>query len=347
MKIGRAFLALILILGLAGVAFVAQRAEPSGHGLTRAARGFLASLDEQQRAKASFAFDDSERTRWHFVPLQDQARKSTRKGLPLAQMTEQQRQKAFELLKAGTSPSGNQKATSIMGLELILRELEKGGRMVRDPEWYFFSVFGKPEESGRWGWRVDGHHLSLNFVVENGAVVASTPAFFGANPATIKNGPRQGFQALPEADSLALALYKSLDDEERKVAHQDNQFPEVAGQTAAPKVGEPVGLAAREMTDEQRALLMRLVRSYADRMPDDVAQNELAKIKEAGFEKIHFAFAGGTGAGQPHSYRVQGPTFVIEFLNVQADSGQNPANHIHSAWRNVAGDFAIPLAATK
>src|SRR5207245_808404 len=126
--------------------------------------------------------------------------KPTRKGLPLVEMSDDQRKTAMELVKAGTSTEGYSKATTIMSLELILRELEKGGAVVRDPGWYFFSVFGTPSKTARWGWRVEGHHLALNFVVDGGKVLAATPTFFGANPAEIKAGPKKGQRTLPEAE---------------------------------------------------------------------------------------------------------------------------------------------------
>src|SRR5262249_54171239 len=147
-------------------------------------------------------FDSKERTNWHFVPLQDKEKRPTRKGLPLGEMNEEQRKAALALVSAGTSPEGDKKATTIMSLETILRELERGGAMVRDPAWYFFTVFGTPSKTGKWGWRVEGHHLSLNFTLDGGKVISATPAFFGANPATVMQGPRKGLRTLPEAEDL-------------------------------------------------------------------------------------------------------------------------------------------------
>jgi hypothetical protein len=340
-KLSRMLLALTLVVGLAGVAYVRQENEPSGAKMTRAAEQFLAALGGDQKAKAVYDFDDKERLNWHFVPLQTRDRKPTRKGLPLGEMTGEQKEAARALLKAGTSRDGYVKATTIMSLESILRELEKGGSMVRDPGWYFVTVFGTPSNTGRWGWRVEGHHLSLNFVVDGGKVVAATPAFFGANPATVKQGPRKGTRTLPEADDLARDLFNALDEEQKKVARQEQQFPEIQGQTRAPRVGEPKGLPAAKMTEKQRDLLTRLLQAYADRMPPDVAEAEMEDVRKAGLDRVHFAYAGGTEPGEPHTYRVQGPTFVVEFLNVQPDSARNPANHIHSAWRNIKGDFGL------
>src|SRR5437764_549078 len=149
-----------------------------------AADKFLSTLSEEQKKKVSFSFDDKERTNWHFVPLQDKSKKSTRKGVPLEEMNAEQKAAALALVKAGTSMSGYDKAVTIMSLEAILRDLEKSGAMVRNPDWYFFTVYGTPGKTGKWGWRVEGHHLSLNFAIDNGKVASVTPSFFGANPAT-------------------------------------------------------------------------------------------------------------------------------------------------------------------
>jgi hypothetical protein len=249
----------------------------------------------------------------------------------------------MDLLKAGTSSAGYKKATTIMSLENILRELEKGGAMVRNPEWYFFAVFGKPSNRTKWGWRVEGHHLALNFAVDNGKVTAATPAFFGCNPATVKEGKREGLRTLPEAEDLAKALFKSLDKDQQKVALQKKLFPEIRQGDADPGVGKPRGLPVAKMNKKQRALLLKLLQSYADRLPADVGKEEMRLVREGGIDKVHFAYAGGLKEGDRYSYRIQGPTFVVEFLNEQKDSAGNPGNHIHSAWRHTTGDFGIQL----
>jgi hypothetical protein len=243
--------------------------------------------------------------------------------------------------RAGTSGDGTKLATTIMSLESILRDLEKGGRIVRDPDWYFVTVFGNPKESDRWGWRIEGHHLSLNLTMENDRVVAATPAFFGANPATVQGGEHKGLRPLANLDDPARELFLSLNDEQRRDAHQTAQFPEIKEGVAQAGVGAPRGLAASQLTDAQHDRLMRLIQASAVRMPADVAEQELATVRKTPCGEIYFAYAGSAESGKPHSYRIQGPRFVIEYLNVQSDSAGNPANHIHSSWRSVAGDFAI------
>ena len=342
MKLKQLLLVGMLAAGLVGAACLSKEGEAPGVRMTDAAAKLVGSLNDDQKGEALFAFDDKERTNWHFVPLQDREKKPTRKGLRFEHMTAEQQDIAKALIRAGTSGSGFLKATTIMSLEAILAELEKNGAMVRNPGWYFVSVFGTPSKTGKWGWRVEGHHLALNFVVDRGKIVASTPAFFGANPAEIKSGPKKGHRTLPEAEDLAKELFRSLSDDQRKIAYQTKQFPEIEQGKPVPHVGEPKGIAAADMRDKQRDVLMKLVQAYADRMPPEVSAAQMAEVKAAGTEKIHFAFAiDEAKRGKPYTYRVQGPTFVIEFLNVQSDSAGNPANHIHSSWRNLKGDFGI------
>jgi hypothetical protein len=340
MRSRRVVLAVLALLMVGGVAYVAQNLEPSGVKMGAAAERFLNLLNEEQKQRATFGFADQERFNWHFVPLQDEQRKSTRKGLPLEAMNAEQRNAALELLRSATSLEGFRRATTIMSLESILRDLEKNGAMVRNPDWYFFSVFGKPG-NGRWAWRVEGHHLSLNFTVEDGKVVSATPLFMGANPATVKEGPRKGLRTLAAAQDGARDLFRSLTEDQRQQARIAQHFPEIKARNQLPEVGEPVGLAASKLTEKQRGLLFDLLRAYTSSMPADVAEAEMKGIQEAGLDAIHFAWSGSPEEGQQHTYRVQGPTFVAEFLNVQEDSAKNPANHIHTCWRSRKNDFGL------
>jgi hypothetical protein len=172
-------------------------------------------------------------------------------------------------------------------------------------------------------------------------VVSATPAFYGANPAIVKQGPQKGKRTLSNADDLARELFKSLDAEQKKLAFQEKEFPEPEAATKAPKVGEPKGLPAAKMNEKQRDMLVKLLKAYTERMAADVAAAEMADVEKAGIDQVYFAFAGDTEPGKPHTYRIQGPTFLVEFLNEQADSAKNPANHIHSVWRRIKGDFGF------
>ncbi len=256
-------------------------------------------------------------------------------------MTDKQKKLALELLGTGTSSSGKEKAVNIMMLESILDKLEKGGRSVRDDEWYFVAIFGTPSKTGEWGWRLEGHHLSLNYTIDGGKIVSATPAFFGANPAVVMSGKKEGLETLPDCENLARELFRSLKGKQKEKAYQTKNFPEPVQGSAQPKVGDPVGLPASEMNAKQKKLLNRLLKSYAYRMPPVVAEVELNRLQKAGIDKIHFAYTGGAKPRQPHTYRIQGPTFVIEFLNTQPDPAGNASNHIHSVWRRIGGDFGV------
>jgi hypothetical protein len=342
MKLFRVLLAGVVLVGVAALAVVSKNAESNGTRMSAAAEKFLASLDETQKKKASFDFDDKERTNWYFVPHQSPDRKPLRKGLTLEDMNAAQKQAALDLLKSTVSAPGFKAATTIMSLEKILKDLEKGGAMVRNSEWYFVSVFGTPSKTGQWGFRFEGHHLSLNFTLDKGAIVSATPCFYGANPATIKGGTRDGEQTLAGTEKFAQELIAALDEDQQKTARQKERFKETPEGKPAPNVGAPKGLAAARMNDKQKDILNKLIKDYASRMREDIAEVELDRVQKAGIDKVHFAYSREDDApGKPYTYRVQGPTFVIEFLNVQADSAKNPANHIHSSWRNVEGDFGL------
>jgi hypothetical protein len=342
MKLLRLSLALPVLGLVVGMAYVAQSKESSAAKMTAATDKFLGTLSADQKGKAVVDFDDKERFNYHFTPYQDSAKKPKHRGVPIEEMNKEQKDAALALLKTGTSASGYEKALTIMSLETTLADLEQGKGPTRNPGNYFFTVFGTPSKTGAWGWRVEGHHLSLNFTLDKGKVVSATPAFFGANPAVYIAGSKKGQQVLPEAEDHAKALFKALDDDQKKAALQKEPFPEIEEASKTPtKVGEPKGVAASQMNKEQRDILQKLLQAYADRMPADVAADEMARIKDAGLDKVHFAYQGGLASGEKHTYRVQGPTFVVEFLNIQEDSGKNPANHIHSASRSLKNDFGL------
>jgi hypothetical protein len=319
----------VVSLALWAGAFVDQ----TGMHMASAAGRFLAALDKDQAAKATFPFDAPERVNWHFIPRE-------RKGLPIKEMTPAQRALAFGLIQSGLTGTGYLKATTIMSLEAVLKELEQGKGPVRDPELYFVTVFGTPSDRGRWGWRVEGHHISLNFTLQDGKIVAATPCFFGANPAEIRQGPREGLRTLADIEDRALRLLQALDSGQTKQAVVQETAPKDirAANTLQPPTDSAVGIAYTDLSGGQRQMLQALVEAYAANMSSDVAAAWLDEIKKAGPATIRFAWFGPADRSQPHGYRVQGPTFLIEFNNTQ-----NGANHIHSVWRNMLGDFGIPL----
>lgn len=306
---------------------------PSASVMREGAVNFLAALNPEQLGKTKFDFASEERMNWHFIPRE-------RKGLSFKEMDPTQRNLAHAFLSAGLSQRGYMKAVTIMSLEAVLRELEQGKGPDRDTDLYFFSIFGEPSDSKTWGWRVEGHHLSLNFTLVDGQLVASTPAFFGANPAEVREGPRKGLRTLAGEEDSAHDLLQALDEKQRTVAIFEKQAPKdiLSMNLRRADVGPPVGLPAAKMNKKQLGLLIALVKEYTDNMPIDVASARLKQIRGAGLDKIYFAWAGAIERGQPHYYRVQGPTFLIEY-----DNTQNDPNHIHTIWRNYDGDFGLDL----
>lgn len=324
-----------LVIGLALLGGLAAKhaSDRNVARMAETARAFLASLDDQQRNRATFEFDSEERQRFHFIPPET----FRREGLRINEMTEPQRQRAHDLLRAGVSERGYLTATQIMEAEGILRMLEGDGRrFARDPEAYVVSVFGTPSTDGTWGWRFEGHHLSLHFTVVEGDVTVSSPTFLAASPAEVPSGPRKGMRPLARQEDAGRALLGSLTVEQRAVAVIDTLAPRDIVSAMRPEVGPlaSAGIRAAELTSLQRTLLMDVIEAWTSVMNDEIAALRWSRIRTAGTDDIRFAWAGGTLRGEVAYFRVQGPTFLIEF-----DNTANDPNHVHSGWRDFDGDF--------
>jgi Protein of unknown function (DUF3500) len=332
----------------------------SAEAMSKAASSFLSLLNAEQKAKATFALTDAERMNWHFVPMD-------RKGLTLKDMNDAQKAAAMELLKSSLSQRGNFKATSIISLEPVLQVIEGSTRRFpRDPGLYYISIFGDPSK-GDWGWRFEGHHLSHNFTVVKGKAVIEAPAFYGTNPAEVfADVPQKGMRVLGAEEDLGRALITALDEKQRKVAIYDAKAPGdmLTFDHKEAKPQDKVGITASQLNGKQFAMLEKLVEEYVSNVPDDVASARRAKFKSAKKEEIYFAWSGAiertdksytldtrdlapgaarpnlTGKLQGHYYRIQTPTFLIEYNNTQ-----NNSNHIHSVWRDFTGDWGRDLLA--
>jgi hypothetical protein len=297
-----------------------------------AAQAFLGVLRPALRSECVFPIESEDRTAWGYLP-------GRRGGLPLKKMNAAERAAAQAMLRACLSARGYEKTTGVLELEAILRNLEAFGALSRDPELYNVAIFGDPSAARPWGWRFEGHHVSLNFSSASGRIVAATPAFLGAHPARVEKGPRAGWRVLPAEEDLARQLLGSLDPAQRKKAIFDVAAPsDIILSPGRKSVPDPAGLAHGEMTAAQRALLLQLVEEYLGNMRAEVAAAQRAKIERAGLDAVRFGWAGGTRVGEGHYYRIQGPTFVIEY-----DNTQNGANHVHSVWRDLDDDFGGDL----
>jgi hypothetical protein len=304
---------------------VALARKPAGIAskMATAAETFLAALSAEEKAKASFDFAAPGRMEWHFIP-------KDRTGLPIKAMAPKQRELAHALLKTGLSATGYDKATLIMKLESVLAEMEKDP-VKRDPEKYWFSVFGVPSASGNWGWKVEGHHISLNFTIVNGNLIATSPSFLGSNPGEVREGPMKGTRALGKEEDAGRSFLLSLTPEQQVTAVFDQTAPPeiVTGPTTKVEPLAPVGVKAGSLNPKLKRQLFSLL---------EMAAGTLARVKAAGLDKLAFGWAGGSKLGDPQYYRISGPTFVFEY-----DNTQNKANHVHTVWRDFEGDFGRDL----
>jgi hypothetical protein len=295
--------------------------------MAAAAASFLDSLTPELREKAAFAFDSNQREDWHYVPRRAP-------GLEFSEMNEPQKIAARTLMRSTLSSHGTNKVEQIMLLDSVLRDIEKGSGPRRDPLAYSVAVFGTPG-NGPWGWKLEGHHISLNFTSAT-EHIATTPSFLGANPAEVRTGDRAGLRVLAAEEDIARELLSSLTPEERKEAIIGDKAPAdvlaVPGRSLAEI--DAAGLPFAKMDVGQKVLVQRLLGEFAGNLRFELAERELERIRDAGIDKVRFAWMGGELKGQGHYYRLSGPTFVIEY-----DNTQNDANHVHTVWRDRERDF--------
>ena len=297
-----------------------------------AALALLNSLEASQKAAISFSYYDGERIFWYYPPL-------NRHGLALRDMNEEQRKLAYALMATGLTEDSNRKAQLIIEHEAVLGPLEQEqGRVTwdRNPLLYSWTIFGDPgDDSAPWGWRVEGHHVSLHYSVWGDRVLSMTPFFFGANPAEVRKGPKEGLRILGDSQDIALELMESLDAGQKGRAMIYDEAPAdiITFNASRASLPKEEGLPASAMSGVQREMLMALASEYVTRT--DLAEEKLTALREGGLEKIHLAWGGPIDRTQPHYYRLHGGNFVVEY-----DNRQNGANHIHSVLRDVGNDFA-------
>ena len=300
-----------------------------------ATAAFIKTLDPAQQSQATFAFESEERLNWHFVPRE-------RKGLPVKAMTPAQRTALAALLHTGLSDKGYEKVEKIRSLENDLIVIEQGKGPVRDPDGYYLSVFGTPAADKPWAWRLEGHHVALNWTIIGGSAIASSPQFFGANPAEVRDGPRKGLRALAGEEDLARTFVTSLDAAQSAEAVVSNEAPRdiITMNKLDISPLEANGIVWTKLSAGQQKLLTRLIEEHAFGQAAPIGQARMEAIRKAGMDGIRMAWLGPTEKGAKHYYRVQGPTFLIEY-----DCTQGNGNHIHSVWRDFKGDFGKDLLA--
>jgi hypothetical protein len=328
---GAAFLTVILV-----AAFIVEAPEAApadtGSRMATAAEAYIATLGSAERDRGTWEMDAEQRFDWHFIPLE-------RYGVRIRDMTAEQRTAAHGLLQSVLSSQGYLKATGVMQLEGILGLIE-GRPDRRDPEDYYFNIFGAPSEDGAWAWRFEGHHISMNFAAAGGEVPSVTPAFLGSNPALVGEGPNAGRRLLGAEEDLARELLALLTGAQLRTAIIETEAPRdiITGNARTVEFDSFQGLPASEMNDAQRIALMRVIVEFLGNASAEVADAHMQRIHEAGLHNLYFAWAGSTEPGEGHYYRIHGPTVLIEYDNVQGG-----ANHVHSVLRDPQNDFGDDL----
>ncbi len=296
------------------------------------ANAFLNTLDNNQKSTAQYSLDDGERFNWHFVPRE-------RKGVCFRTFSESQRSAALSFLKASLSDQGYTKATSIMALENVLREIENrtSTDTYRDPLNYYITIFGTPSAKAAWAWRLEGHHVAFNFASANNEIMSSTPSFFGSNPGIVPGGAEKGKEILKSETDLGFELINSLNAEQKKKAIiSEKALPEIISfNTRKAQALSPSGIIYSELSKDQQKTFMKLLNIYVKNYQFGFANRLMEKINKAGIENLSFAWAGGFVGGTGNYYRIQGPMLLIEYDNTQTN-----ANHVHAAVRDLTNDFA-------
>jgi hypothetical protein len=295
-----------------------------------AAAALLAATPAAQRSSLLLPFTDAARSNWHYTPR-------ARAGVAWKSMDQKQRSAAHQLLAAGLSDYGLDTVRAVFALEVALRELESSSSR-RDPDNYAFAIYGTPREDGAWGWRIEGHHLSLHFTLDGDRVVSTFPQFIGANPAEVPRdfagGPRKGQRALQDEEDRAFALLSSLSPEQRAAAIiGDQPYGDILTRNGT-KVDPltPSGIQFSELDRAQQAKLLRVIDAFASIVEPALAEQRLRRVRASGFDAIRFSWAGSQMRAKPYYYRIQGAVFLIELDN----SG---GNHVHSVWRDFNGDW--------
>lgn len=350
------------LLLVCGVTLMAGSAVKTERLMVEAANIFVQSLDRHQQGQTLLDFDARSRTQWHYFP--ERSFISTygyrRNGVTIKDMNPKQKYLAHALLSSGLSREGYVKVLQVMALEDIIRVIEGDTSGHRDTESYHFSIFGSPSTTDNWGWRVEGHHLSLHYTIKDGRLVSSSPTFLGANPHEVVQGVHKGLRALAREEDLALALVNSLDEEQKlQAVFNDIAPPDILtlANERARLEGSPEGLPASEMNSRQYEMLIHLIAEYAYILPQDVAVARMSVAEKTPRDQLYFAWAGQLSRPKPEPiptgdlttgrrefpgnyYRVQAPTFLIEYDNIQ-----NLSNHSHSVWREFENDYGLDVLA--
>ncbi|WP_212748460.1 DUF3500 domain-containing protein [Maribacter algarum] len=322
---------ILLCLILCGLTF-----HMTAQNLSEKATTFLNLLSDEIKEKVLFELEDEERFNMNYVPI-------PRKGPTFHDFDEKQKAAALDLLQSSLGKEGYRKTQEIIALEKVLRIIENDdndkmpdGRPRRDPLNYHFCIFGDPASKAPWGWRFEGHHISLNFTSAEGKISASTPSFFGTNPGIIKTTNQEEKEVLKKEAELGFQLINSMNETQLKVTRFTEEAPLDVSSANHRKVEKlyPEGISYTALSEDQKEVLLQLLNVYLSTFEPHFESSFWEKIKDSGIDNLTFAWAGSLQPGTGHYYRIQGPTLLIEY-----DNTQNNANHAHAVVRDLTNDY--------
>jgi hypothetical protein len=325
----RVVLAGSALLGAAALPRAAQAADTGlapAADLLAATRKFLASLEPDKQKAASFAWNGSEWRGWNYFG----GAGFIKPGLRLEQMSAAQKAAAWDLLSVLFSPAGIEKTRNVMTLQDILAASGNGAGE-RSSERFSFAIFGTPAETGAWGFRLEGHHLTQSFSVRDNRIVSVTPSSFSAIPNRVTSGKHAGLITLKDEEALARRLFTDLASKPR-VRQSDSPLYNIMSYAGRERANtKKVGIAAATMTEAQRDLLWQLVGVYStDHLTPALAAAQKARARSGDREAVHFAWYGANTPEKAFGYRLIGDGFVIEMGSVDPE-----AQHLHTIYHDL------------
>jgi hypothetical protein len=339
----KSLLILVLLLTF-GTGLFAQ----SKTDMVKVTNDFLESLSPNEKSVVLFAMDDSLRTQWTNLPIG----LAPRKGLRYGDLSEQSKISFHKILSTIFSSQGYLKTFAIMQVDDILHEIfeitherdqidEQTIGFIRTLDWdygnYFIAILGNPTMDDAWGFKFEGHHISINLTVTKDSFTM-TPLFLGSDPAVVEVTQYAGLRPLSKEEDYGFWFVNTLDDTQKAKATLSQEVPkDILTNPDRPQwYADFMGIKGSELRPEQQKILQYLIEEYMNNMEKEKAEEYLDILHARGMDEVYFAWIGSYEPMKAHYYMIHSPDFIIEYDNV---GFLDNANHIHSIFREKGNDF--------